>query len=327
MAMPGKAMVAATDETLTIAPPWPAGPPGRMARNACLTPSAVPRMFVSSILRASSASRSTSRLVISTPALLTRMSRPPRWPMASGIARSQLVSEVMSSCTYSAVTPVDRKAAAQLLPRSSRMSAITTDAPARVSAWAIPSPAPRPPPVTSALRPARSYTLIRHLFFPRPRRLRTTGCDVPHSLLAKLDSCQDKVRRSSKGIWPAVKPGDTGHRGPAFSGLAGTLGEPRNDRTLTLTEVKERNRDRVARRQVDKFAERRGQLAPAALQTLAELGYARTSLRDIAQNSEFSHGVLHYYFSDKFELITYCVRQYKAECVTRLTTPVTPASP
>jgi AcrR family transcriptional regulator len=75
--------------------------------------------------------------------------------------------------------------------------------------------------------------------------------------------------------------------------------------------------ERIARRQVDKFAERRAQLAAAALQTLAKLGYARTSLRDIAQNSEFSHGVLHYYFSDKFELITYCVRQYKAECVTR----------
>jgi AcrR family transcriptional regulator len=84
-----------------------------------------------------------------------------------------------------------------------------------------------------------------------------------------------------------------------------------------LTQVAGRNRERVARRQVDKFAERRAQLASAALQTLAELGYARTSLRDIAQNSEFSHGVLHYYFSGKFELITYCVRQYKAECVTR----------
>jgi AcrR family transcriptional regulator len=84
-----------------------------------------------------------------------------------------------------------------------------------------------------------------------------------------------------------------------------------------VTEVKEQNRDRVARRQVDKFAERRAQLAVAALQTLSELGYARTSLRDIAQNSEFSHGVLHYYFSDKFELITFCVRQCKTECVTR----------
>ena len=84
-----------------------------------------------------------------------------------------------------------------------------------------------------------------------------------------------------------------------------------------MPEVAEQNRDRIARRQVDKFAERRAQLAAAALQTLAEQGYARTSLRDIAQNTEFSHGVLHYYFSDKFELITYCVRQYKAECVTR----------
>ena len=77
------------------------------------------------------------------------------------------------------------------------------------------------------------------------------------------------------------------------------------------------NRETIARRQVDKFAERRDQLAAAALQTLAERGYANTSLRDIAQNSEFSHGVLHYYFADKFELIMYCVRQYKAECVTR----------
>ena len=93
-----------------------------------------------------------------------------------------------------------------------------------------------------------------------------------------------------------------------------------------MREAAERNRDRVARRQVDKFAERRAQLAAAALQTLAELGYARTSLRDIAQNSEFSHGVLHYYFSDKFELITYCVRQYKAECVTRYDSVVATAS-
>ena len=46
--------------------------------------------------------------------------------------------------------------------------------------------------------------------------------------------------------------------------------------------------------------------------TLGELGYARTSLREIAQNSEFSHGVVHYYFADKIELITYCVRYYKA---------------
>ncbi|WP_181779893.1 TetR/AcrR family transcriptional regulator [Pseudonocardia pini] len=75
--------------------------------------------------------------------------------------------------------------------------------------------------------------------------------------------------------------------------------------------------DRVSRRQVDKFEERRRQLAEGALQTLSERGYARTSLREIAQNTEFSHGTLHYYFRDKVELIMYCVRQYKAVCVQR----------
>ncbi|MFV0681190.1 TetR/AcrR family transcriptional regulator [Ottowia sp.] len=67
----------------------------------------------------------------------------------------------------------------------------------------------------------------------------------------------------------------------------------------------------------DKFAARRAELSEAALTTLAALGYARTSLREIAQNSAFSHGVLHYYFSDKVDLIVCSVRQYKARCVTR----------
>src|ERR1700748_1105527 len=74
---------------------------------------------------------------------------------------------------------------------------------------------------------------------------------------------------------------------------------------------------RVPRQPVDKFAERRAELAEAALQTLSELGYARTSVREIAQNSAFSHGVLHYYFTDKLDLILCSVRQYKARCVTR----------
>src|SRR5437868_13325014 len=67
----------------------------------------------------------------------------------------------------------------------------------------------------------------------------------------------------------------------------------------------------------DKFDERRNQLAESALRTLGELGYARTSLREIANNSEFSHGVVHYYFADKTELIVYCVTYYKARCVRR----------
>lgn len=68
---------------------------------------------------------------------------------------------------------------------------------------------------------------------------------------------------------------------------------------------------------VDKFSARRAELSEAALETLAELGYARTSLREIAQKTEFSHGVLHYYFTDKVDLICTSVRQYKAKCVTR----------
>ncbi|NYJ01846.1 AcrR family transcriptional regulator [Nocardioides thalensis] len=67
----------------------------------------------------------------------------------------------------------------------------------------------------------------------------------------------------------------------------------------------------------DKHDERRRALADSALRTLGELGYARSSLREIANNSEFSHGVVHYYFRDKHDLIVYCVKQYKASCVHR----------
>ena len=74
---------------------------------------------------------------------------------------------------------------------------------------------------------------------------------------------------------------------------------------------------RPRRRTADKHQERRDQLAESALITLGEHGYARTSLRDIAANSPFSHGVVHYYFQDKNELIVYCVRHHKSRCVRR----------
>jgi AcrR family transcriptional regulator len=74
-------------------------------------------------------------------------------------------------------------------------------------------------------------------------------------------------------------------------------------------------RSQTSRQQ--RVAERREQLAQSALATLGELGYARTSLRDIAQNSEFTHGVVHYYFADKVELITACARLYRKQCVNR----------
>ncbi|MEU0538257.1 TetR/AcrR family transcriptional regulator [Nocardia sp. NPDC005978] len=68
---------------------------------------------------------------------------------------------------------------------------------------------------------------------------------------------------------------------------------------------------------IDKHDARRRALADSALRTLGELGYAKSSLREIANNSEFSHGVVHYYFSDKLQLIVFCVQQYKQTCVTR----------
>lgn len=74
---------------------------------------------------------------------------------------------------------------------------------------------------------------------------------------------------------------------------------------------------RGAVRPADKFDARRDELAESALETLGDLGYARTTLRQIASKSEFSHGVVHYYFQDKLELVIYSVRYYKARCVTR----------
>lgn len=73
----------------------------------------------------------------------------------------------------------------------------------------------------------------------------------------------------------------------------------------------------AARSRADKYDERRTQLAESALATLGELGYARTSLREIAQHSEFSHGVVHYYFKSKDDLIIHCVRYYKTKCSRR----------
>ncbi|MGS0893349.1 TetR/AcrR family transcriptional regulator [Burkholderia stagnalis] len=74
---------------------------------------------------------------------------------------------------------------------------------------------------------------------------------------------------------------------------------------------------RTRRDPVDKYEARRVELAEAALQTLAELGYAKTSLREIAQKSDYTHAVLHYYFEDKLDLIRCSIRHFKAHCATR----------
>src|ERR1700733_12585953 len=143
-------------------------------------------------------------------------------------------------------------------------------------------------------------------------RRRSQCHDVWTVVKTFLDTCQEcsGLGRSAEIQWVSARKVRAAQSG----------------REPAVTDVAETNRERISRRQVDKFAERRAQLADAELQTLAELGYARTSLREIAQNSQFSHGVLHYYFSDKQDLITQGVRQYEAACVTRYDEIVATAS-
>ncbi|MCH4243377.1 TetR/AcrR family transcriptional regulator [Acinetobacter gerneri] len=74
---------------------------------------------------------------------------------------------------------------------------------------------------------------------------------------------------------------------------------------------------RVRQDPIDKYEMRRIELAEAGLKTLAKLGYAKTSMREIAENSDFTHAVLHYYFADKSDLICYSIKHFKAKCVTR----------
>lgn len=74
---------------------------------------------------------------------------------------------------------------------------------------------------------------------------------------------------------------------------------------------------RAERSGADKFESRRRELASAALQAIAEGGFARTGLRDVAARSDLSHGVLHYYFESKDDLIAQAIWQYKSECARR----------
>lgn len=107
-----------------------------------------------------------------------------------------------------------------------------------------------------------------------------------------LDSCQDQVSR------PFDKNVRDGY-----------------DRQVAQTRTPAKSAR--SRRGAGSYDERRIKLAESALRTLGELGYARTSLREIAANSEFSHGVVHYYFRDKTELIVFCVKHYKTQCMHR----------
>jgi AcrR family transcriptional regulator len=77
-----------------------------------------------------------------------------------------------------------------------------------------------------------------------------------------------------------------------------------------MNEMPAKLRARTARKTA-KRDEKKRQIAESAIEALKELGYANTSLRDIADKSDLSLGMLHYYFEDRTDLIIYCVSIYK----------------
>ena len=75
--------------------------------------------------------------------------------------------------------------------------------------------------------------------------------------------------------------------------------------------------ERVRKRKINKFEAKRDELAMSAIHALSEVGYASASLRVIARSTAYSHGVFHYYFEDKADLLLHCVLLYKEECIQR----------
>lgn len=81
-----------------------------------------------------------------------------------------------------------------------------------------------------------------------------------------------------------------------------------------------------ALRKQTKRQEKKQQIAESAIAALKELGYANTSLRDIADRCELSLGMLHYYFEDRSDLIIYCISVYKRAFIGRIGEAIAGAS-
>lgn len=84
-----------------------------------------------------------------------------------------------------------------------------------------------------------------------------------------------------------------------------------------MNEMPAKLKARAERKTAKRDAKKR-QIAASAIEALKELGYANTSLRDIADRCDLSLGMLHYYFEDRSELIIYCVQIYKHEFVRKI---------
>ena len=178
-------------------------------------------------------------------------------------------------------------ASATFAPRSSCRSATTTVAPAAASAWAIPSPRPWAPPVTSALRPVRSRSVMRSSFG-------AAGGGRHHTWPRVLTAVKTFLTIVKK-IWTAVKIRWRRRRMP----------------TRATRPSARRGAGRAPAGQVRRAPQPARRVGPA--RRSASSATPAPACARSPSNSEFSHGVVHYYFADKIELIIYCVRYYKAQ--------------
>lgn len=93
---------------------------------------------------------------------------------------------------------------------------------------------------------------------------------------------------------------------------------------MNVREAATRNAAR-ARRRGAKREERKREIAARALEALKTYGCAGTTLRDIAERSQLSLGMLHYYFDDRQDLVIYCLDLYREEYLARFERLVTAA--
>lgn len=76
----------------------------------------------------------------------------------------------------------------------------------------------------------------------------------------------------------------------------------------------------------EKQTDKKQEVARHMLAVLADLGFARLNLREIAARSGTSLGSIHYYFKDKNDLLVYGLQLYKEDFVSSLTTMIDDAA-
>src|SRR5439155_1297086 len=148
---PGRGATAPIEAVFTITPP----PRSFITGTANLQPRYTPRTLVAKTRSYSSSGSSQSGVIrCEKPALLTRMSSPPKPDTASSIIAFTSAERETSARKKRAAPPSLAIAEATRRPFSSFTSATTTRAPSRAKRVAIASPNPDPAPVTTAILPS-----------------------------------------------------------------------------------------------------------------------------------------------------------------------------